>query len=189
MKKIPLTQGKIAIVDDEDYKWLSKYKWHYHKGYAARTCRKTGRKRTIYMHREIMRTPEGFVTDHINGNKLDNRRVNLRICTKAQNNMNMKKFRSRKKAKHASRYKGVYWRGGRTPKWSAEIRYKGKQIHLGYFETEEEAAKAYDKAAIRLFGSFASPNFVSKGEMQCLKNSSKLYFQTKNGKTLETIIT
>ena len=189
MKEIRLTQNKVAIVDEEDYEWLSQYKWHYHKGYAARTCRQTGKKRTVYMHREIMNTPRGLVTDHINGNRLDNRKANLRICTRAQNNMNMIKFRTRKKSKNASKYKGVYWNGGPKATWSAEIRHNGKQIHLGYFQDEVEAAQAYDKAAIRLFDSFASPNFILEGGIACLNNNSKTSSQIKSGKTQEITIT
>lgn len=141
------------------------------------------------MHREIMKTPKGLVTDHINGNRLDNRRKNLRICTRAQNNMNMRNFRSRKKLKKASQYKGVYWNGGPKARWSAEIRHEGTQIHLGYFKHEKDAAKKYDEAAIKLFGPFASPNFNTEGGKECLNNISKTSFQTQNGKTLETITT
>ncbi|PWA11094.1 endonuclease [Pueribacillus theae] len=189
MKLITLTQGKAAIVDKREYERISQYNWHYHKGYAARTSRENGKKRTIYMHREIMQTPEGFVTDHINGNRLDNRKKNLRICTRAENNMNMRNYKSRKKSKKASKFKGVYWVGGIQAKWVAEIRHNGKQIHLGYFFHEIEAAYAYDQAALELFGEFASPNFTAEdGSKKCMLTTLKPSSQTESGKTQEMII-
>jgi len=92
MKKIKLSQGKVTLVDDEDFDLLSKYRWHYHTGcrceYARRSTWKDGKVGTIYMHQMIINTPPGLETDHINGNKLDNRRENLRICTTRENQHN-----------------------------------------------------------------------------------------------------
>lgn len=97
-KSIPLTRGKIALFDDEDYEELSKYKWFITKVYASRH---SGNK-TVYMHREIMKTPENMETDHINGDVLDNRRENLRICTRQENARNIRGISS-----NTSGYKGV----------------------------------------------------------------------------------
>lgn len=103
MKKIKLTQGKYAIVDDEDFEWLNQWKWCYCK-YVIRDIILNKKNKRIYMHRLIMNTPEKMQTDHINGNKLDNRRNNLRICTQSQNNMNRKISKL-----NTSGYRGIYW--------------------------------------------------------------------------------
>jgi hypothetical protein len=149
---IPLTKGKVAIVDAEDYKWLSKYKWHAvdtgGKFYAYR-CRN---KRSISMHRMIMGEPKGMVVDHRDGNSLNNRRSNLRTCTAAQNG------RNRRRTCRASRYKGVYFIK-RLNKWKAVITYNSKTIHIGCFSDEISAGKAYDKKAKELFGEYAYLNF------------------------------
>lgn len=97
MKQIPLTKDHFAIVDDADYDWLSRFKWHFERGYA---CKKTREK--VYMHKLINGAPKGMHTDHINGNGLDNRRDNLRSATAAQNSMNSKKIKS-----GSNKYKGV----------------------------------------------------------------------------------
>lgn len=145
-KLIPLTQGKFAIVDTDNYKWLSKYKWCARKGrntwYAARGTEINGRKRTIRMHREILDVPKDRLTDHKNGNGLDNREYNLRICTAAENQWNQRK-----------KYKGIYWSIS-SHKWVARIRHNGKRIQLGMFITKTEATAAYKKAIKELRGSF-----------------------------------
>jgi hypothetical protein len=149
---IPLTKGKVAIVDAEDYERLSKYKWHAvntgGKFYAYR-CRN---KRSISMHRIIMGEPKGKVVDHIDGNSLNNRRSNLRICTVAEN------IRNRRRTGGVSRYKGVCF-VKRLNKWQAEITFNGRQIHIGIFKDEISAGRAYDKKAKELFGEFACLNF------------------------------
>ncbi len=157
-REIPLTKGKVALVDDEDYDHLMQWKWHYCGGYAMRKER--GRRSdphpTILMHRAILTTPSGMLTDHINLNKLDNRRCNLRICTAAQNNYNRTPYHTRTAT---SRFKGVRF-DRRLNKWQAFIvLQKGKQTHLGYFIDEINAAEAYDSAARSHFGEFARPNF------------------------------
>src|SRR4030065_939634 len=89
MKEIKLTKGKVAIVDDEDYDWLMQWKWRINSiGYAMRTVKKNGKARKIFMHRVILNTPSDMCSDHANHNRLDNRRCNLRICTKQQNQAN-----------------------------------------------------------------------------------------------------
>lgn len=150
MKKISLTKGMVTIVDDDDYERLMKRSWQYGGGgYAVHTIRtpKTG---MVYMHREIMNTPDGFQTDHINGNKLDNRKSNLRLVTFQQNGWNAKRA-----SHNTSGYKGVSKRGNR---WSASIHLNNKKIHLGYFGKKEDAANAYNKAAKKFFGEYAKLN-------------------------------
>ena len=149
MKKIVLTQGYYALVDDEDYNKLSVYKWHSAKRrdkvYAERTGGGQGNKKTISMHREITKAPKGAEVDHINHRGLDNRKVNLRICTKSQNQMNSKKVRG------VSKYKGVTW-DKHAKKWKSQIREKGKIVCLGYFDIEHEASVVYEQRAKLLHG-------------------------------------
>lgn len=157
MKEMPLTQGLVAFVDDEDYGWLFRWNWQAKKVwntyYAIRKIKRNGKTITIYMHRVIMDTPTGKDTDHRNGNGLDNQRVNLRVCTHAENIHN---FHSKKSG--ASQFKGVCWSKART-KWWAQIACNKRHYWLGYFTDETEAAKAYDRKAIELFGEFAKTNF------------------------------
>ena len=153
MKEILLSQGRVALVDDDMFEYLNQWKWYCNNGgYATRNS--TGLHRTIIrMHREIMNTPNGMETDHINGNSLDNRKENLRVCTHSEN------MHNRKVRTHiSSGYKGVHWHR-HNKKWEAYIRIHSKRIFLGYFSDPAEAAHAYDKAAKNLFGEFARPNF------------------------------
>jgi len=161
MRKIPLTQGKYALVDDEDYDELMKHKWFCgNSEYGSWAGRNDRKKRvTIYMHREIMKTPPGLETDHVNHSRLDNRRANLRICTKIENMRNQHK----PKGKTSSQYKGVCWHK-RDSKWCAYIRIDHKCVSLGYHLKEEAAARAYDKAARKHFKGFACLNFPKKGD-------------------------
>ena len=154
MKCIKLTQDKYAIVDDDDYEILKKHKWCYSMGYAMRGdyIGDYVNGKNILMHREIMKTPKGFDTDHIDGDKLNNRKENLRIVTRSQNIMN-----SKKKSGLSSKYKGVSFYK-KTSKWTAQICPKEGRIHLGTFLTEEKAARAYDNKAKELFGDYAKLN-------------------------------
>ena len=149
MKEIPLTKGKVAIIDDEDFEWLNQWNWYYGcDGYAFRTDCKNGRK-SILMHRLILDTPRGMETDHINQNKLDNCRKNLRSATTSQNQANRPAPRN-----NTSGMKGVQW-DKRANKWLAVIQFHGKLIYAGYFENINDAARAYSDKANELFGEFA----------------------------------
>jgi hypothetical protein len=161
-KLIPLTQGKYAIVDDENYEWLSQYKWHTHKSrntfYARRQKQIKGKQIKIPMHREILglKPKDKRKTDHKNHDGLDNRINNIRICTNAQNIRNQM---IRKNC--SSKYRGVYW-AKNCKKWAVSIKVNYKKIHLGCFNSEIDAAKAYDNAAKIYFGEFAVLNFVNE---------------------------
>lgn len=156
MKEIKLTQGQITSVDDEDYDYLMQWKWYaisYHRSYRAMRNSPiiNGKKKNIYMHRVIMKTPDHLHVDHIDHNPLNNQKSNLRNCTKHQNNMNSGYHGS------TSGFKGVSYLKNR---WIfARIKVNQKQIYLGYFKTTTEAAMAYDEAARKYFGEFANPNF------------------------------
>ena len=167
MRTISLTQGFKAIVDDEDYKELSKYKWHATDAVSG-NCRATTSHLDIIMARIIMKAPPQVLVDHKNGNTLDNRRKNLRLCTHTQNNQNKRKTRQRV----SSKYKGVSFLKS-TKKWRVyialqDIFRRTFNVSLGTFSVEEEAAKAYDEAAREYFGEFARLNFPKRGEQSCL---------------------
>ena len=148
---IPLTRDKVAIVDSCDYLELIKYKWSASKLGNVFYAVRNGEGPNVLMHREILEAPEGSMIDHINHNGLDNRRCNLRLCTRSQNGMN--------RCKNANnRFKGVSWHKD-IKKWRAQITVKGRRISLGYFFCIVKAAKAYDKAALRYYGVFANINF------------------------------
>lgn len=158
MKKIPLTQGKFALVNDEDYESLQKYKWHAHRQrrriYAMTNIRGMEGKRTKRpMHRLLL--PSAEQVDHMNGNGLDNRRENLRAATQQENSRG---FRQQKIAT-TSKFRGVCWRKD-TRKWSSYIWVSGKRIHLGLFEDEKDAARAYNDAAQKFFGGFTSLSLI-----------------------------
>jgi len=150
MKLIPLTQGKFVKVDDEDYEYLNQWKWQAAKGartyYAVRTDYSSTKKK-IYLHKILI---DSEYVDHKDTDGLNCQKNNLRPCTKTENNRN-------KKASGLSQYLGVSFKR-ETKKWVARIMVNGKAIHLGYFNTDKEAAIAYDKAAIVHFGEFANLN-------------------------------
>lgn len=150
-KEIPLSRGYVALVDDSLFDELSKFKWHYNNGYAARTTRSNGVAKVLKMHRFIMnlQPDDGMDVDHVNGNSLDNRIANLRICTHAENMRNQKAYKNAK-----SGFKGVYRYKNRT--WTAQIQINGKKKNLGYFETPEKAHAAYVAAAKELHGQYAN---------------------------------
>lgn len=158
MKKIKLKgkhgKGKFALVDDEDYELVSLFKWFPTKlGYVRSTSIINNKKINISLHILIMKHDNKKHIDHKNGNPLDNRKNNLRFCTRSQNYMNKKGAYKNS----TSKYKGVHWRKGRNT-WRAGIGIDGKAIHLGTFKLEIEAAKAYNEKALELFGEFANIN-------------------------------
>jgi hypothetical protein len=150
MKKIKLTQGKFALVDDDDFDYLNQWKWYAHKnGYVFYAGRALGGK-SIKMHRTILNNPVGMEVDHRNGNGLDNQRKNLRVATRTQNHANVAKLKN-----NTSGFKGVSYNKA-SKKFHAYIRTGGKNSKtIGYFETAEEASFAYKKAAVEIFGEFA----------------------------------
>lgn len=164
---IPLTRGKFAIVDAEDYEELSKYKWCATDGggtwYAVRAV---GKER-IKMHRWILNAPPDLLVDHIDRNGLHNRRSNIRLATYGENCQNQKRT-----ANNTSEYKGVHWHKWQK-KWAAAIRADNKRHHLGYFRDEIEAAKAYDRAARKYHGQFAHLNFPETQEQEPVRRSSR----------------
>lgn len=154
MKEIPLSQGKVALVDDEDFGVLVLRKWHANRTQDGKWYARSGTyPNQIYMHRIIMEAYKGEQIDHVNGDGLDNRRKNLRFATSLDQSGN-----KRKAPYKSSQYKGVCFDKSRN-KWVAHIHINGKQKHLGRFLDEEEAALAYDEAAKEHFGEFALTNF------------------------------
>lgn len=160
MKEVPLTRGYVAIVDDEDYEAVANYKWYALVStrkdssvlvYAARSATINGHRRTLLMHKMLFETSPGQEIDHIDCNGTNNTRANLRICTKAQNQYNQQQ------RKGSSKYKGVYWNKPRK-KWQAYIHIDGIAHFLGRFESEDDAANAYNVAASQNFGNFARIN-------------------------------
>jgi hypothetical protein len=153
--------GKFAIVDSEDFEWLSTWKWQYiNSGYANRVTNVGGRISVggayvnIPMHRAITKCEKGLVVDHINGNKLDNRKENLRVCSHTQNLWN-----SSYSKRGVSGYRGVSW-CNTNQKWLSLIICNGKRKQLGHFHCKHEAAKAYNQKAMELYGSFAKLNVI-----------------------------
>ena len=163
MKKIQLTQGQFALVDDDDFEELSKYKWHAkwcdttQSYYVGRNKRIDGKFHGVSMHRELLNALRGQYVDHANHDTLDNRRFNLRFCTKAQNNSNRKSLQTN----NTSGYQGVTWHWP-TQKWLSQIRANRQKRHLGLFETKEAAALAYNEAARELHGQFATLNTIGE---------------------------
>jgi hypothetical protein len=158
MKEIQLTQGKVALVDDADYLYLNQFKWHIYKqnrnNFYARTVIYQNKKRIgIVMHRLLL-ICEGKIIDHISGDGLDNRRSNIRCCTKSENAINR-----RININNNSGYKGVSWYKV-VKKWRAQIQYKKIVYHLGTYDKRIDAAKAYNKAAIKFHGEFAKLNEI-----------------------------
>lgn len=150
--EIKLTQNKISIIDAEDLDKVMQIKWHYHnRGYAANK----NKDKVLLLHRYILNIADkALIVDHINGDKLDNRKENLRVCNKAQNSRNQKRHKD-----STNKYKGV-WFHKINKKWCARICVNYKELYLGSFITENEAATAYNDAALRYHGEFALLNIL-----------------------------
>lgn len=156
-KEVQLTQGKVALVDDEDYKWLKHHKWQFSStnGYAVGQLRYDNGtySEKVLMHRQIMNTPKKLHTDHINGDKLDNRKTNLRVCTPSENYVNRGVCKKRNK----SGYKGVYW-SERDKRYQVTMRKNSKTHYIGMFEEIDEAITMYDFWVVQMWGEYAQPN-------------------------------
>ena len=151
-KEIILTQGKVAIVDDEDFEWLRQWKWRFADRYVVRTETVSYKSRvTRWIHRVIMDTPSDMYCDHINHNTLDNRKCNLRNVNRIQSSANR-----RIHSNNQSGYKGVVQRGSR---YRATVDYNGRHVFCETFSSKEEAAKAYDHYARLYHGEYAVLNF------------------------------
>ena len=154
MKKIPLTQGLFALVDDEDFEWLSQWKWWIQEAgqtfYAVRGIRKNGKLTVVLMHRLIIGARDEFLVDHKNGYGLDNRRFNLREATRAQNKINVHHLNRN----NTSGVTGVGWYG-RTQQWRAQITVNKKVKTIGYFDDKDDAIAARKENEKRYFGEYA----------------------------------
>ena len=139
MKTIFLPKNKYTLVDDEDYEFLSTHKWNFNR-YAIRAVNKNGKWSTLRMHKEILRKHhllrEGYEIDHINRNKLDNRKSNLRLATRSENKLNGNKYKN-----NTSGYKGVSW-NQISKKWNARIMIRGSRINLGHYKNKQIAVLA-----------------------------------------------
>jgi hypothetical protein len=158
-KEIILTQGKVAIVDNEDYDYLNQFKWYASnkngKFYVARTIRVSKNKKNyILMHRFIMKPDKGMVIDHLDGNPLNNKKNNLRICTHAENMRN-----SKININNKSGYKGVSYQENRN-NYRASIKFNNKTINIGDFIDPIDAARAYNAAALKYHREFAHLNKI-----------------------------
>lgn len=156
MKKIRLTSNQFALVDNEDFEMVNKLKWYASKTETGFRAQRVYKKQNIFMHRFIMGAVKGQEVDHKNGSQLDNRKINLRFCTRSQNMMNIGRPRHNK-----SGFKGVSFEEF-TGKWKAQIQKDKKNFNLGRFQEKVEAAKAYNRAALEYFGEFARLNKLSK---------------------------
>ena len=155
MKSIKLTQGKITLVSDEDFDLLKSHNWFYHKsnhngngGYAERNVYVNGKQVSLKMHRVILNAQNNFEVDHINSDKLDNRRENLRLAKKGENQKNVGKRKN-----NTSGFKGINWH---CNKWRARININNQSIYLGHFETKQKAFYWYCLAANIIHQEFAN---------------------------------
>jgi len=160
MKEIILTKNKVSLVDDEDFEMVNQFKWGWYNnsrtGYASRHLPLGNGKRTKQsIHRLLMNPKKREEVDHINGDGLDNRRSNLRVCTRAENACN----RIQVQKNNTSGYRGVKWASDRN-KWCVQIGTKGKKISIGYFKDKIQAALAYNQAALKYHGKHANINVI-----------------------------
>lgn len=176
---VKLSNGKVAMVDATDYDLVSKFKWHgTDKGYASRSIKKGNKRTSITMHRFLMNPPDDMYVDHIDGNKLNNRRSNLRICTHNDNCRNRKLT-----VNCTSTFKGVNWHK-KSGKWQARVKFERKIYHLGLYDNEMDAAHAYNLFAVEKFGEYALLNPIPEGWVITTKNISKHDIQKSMGKRI-----
>jgi len=152
VRRISLSQGKYTIVDDDDYLNLIAFKWYYSHGYAVRHPKMVRgyRRGKISIHREILHTPKGKLTDHINGNTLDNRKSNLRIVDIYKNGWNQKILKNT-----PSGFKDIYWR--KTDKaWEVRVMEHGKRHSVGYFKNKDDAVDALLRALKKYHQGYAN---------------------------------
>lgn len=154
MKQVLLKNSdKVALVDDDKFDFVSQWEWLLVEQDGLFYAVRYENLKAIAMHRAILGTPRGVLTDHKDGDGLNNQFLNLRLCTHAQNMRNRTK-----KAPASSKFKGIYWNSAKG-KWSGQVWLEGKKHYLGYFASETEAARAYDELAAKLHGEFAKLNF------------------------------
>lgn len=168
MRELELNHGVVTLIDDDDYENIKAYRWYikpFHGVARAYVFRKTARSEhpfrkqsSIQLHRQIMGLTIGDsrIVDHINGNSLDNRKCNLRIGTRQQNN-----WSARLRCDSSTGYKGVHFKKQKQ-KYQAYIRHNGRVKHLGFYTLKEEAAEAYNNKAKELFGAFAYLNTIEE---------------------------
>jgi hypothetical protein len=168
MKRIVLTREKESIVDDDVWEWAKAYNWCYaNVGYAVRRITLGYKQsRIIFLHREIMQAPRGVHVHHISGDKLDNRRSNLEILNVGEH----REHHGHTSGPITGKYKGVYW-ATRAGRWMAKIKRLGKNIYLGSFTNESDAALAYDVEALKIFGPGCYLNFPD-GEIRRASDDS-----------------
>lgn len=158
-RSIPLTKGFVATVDAADFDMLSHWRWYaderHGSVYAVTKVASNGLRRKLRMHRVLALPGPSEMVDHVNGDSLDNRRANLRVCSNAENQRNRSPYLGK-----SSTFKGVSWHEP-SGKWKASIKVLGELCYLGVFDTERDAAAAYDAAAQVAFGDFARVNGVS----------------------------
>lgn len=161
----PLSNGGVTLIDAEDLPKIKGHKWYQHMGYArARVAHGE-----LHMSHMIMPCPDGMFIDHINRNKLDNRKANLRVVTRSQNNANRSSFKN-----STSVYKGVHW-NKKSGLWEATIKKDGHQISLGMFDNEVAAASAYNANARKIWGEYAVLNDIEEVDyrkLRCFKKSA-----------------
>lgn len=153
---VKLTKWHTALYDTEDHDLIKGHLWCVDakrgRSYAIRAIGPKKARRFVYMHRAVVKADDGLDVDHVNqSDGTDNRKNNLRVATRSQNNMNQRPKQG------ASRFKGVHWHK-QAGKWHAQIRFEGKRKSLGIFANEEDAARAYDRAAVEIAGPYAATN-------------------------------